>query len=168
MEISFRPLTRDDLPRFRAWLVTPHVREWWRDDIEETVAEYAKELEAGSTTSFFVILAEGRDVGFIQSYRVKDEPEYQAGIKIDDAVAVDLFVGDASLVGTGFGPRLLTAFIEQVVKPRYPDARFVVASPSVGNARSIRAFEKAGFEKRHVAHFESEPDPEQVMVLALG
>src|SRR6186713_2253626 len=145
MEIGFRPMTKEDLPMFRAWLETPHVREWWRDDVEETVAEYAKELEEGSTTSFFVILAEGREVGFIQSYRVEDEPAYHAGVKLDGAVAIDLFVGDASLIGTGFGPRLITAFVERIVRKEYPAAKYAVTSPNVHNARSIRAFEKAGF-----------------------
>ncbi len=167
MEIAFRPLAHDDLPTFRAWLETPHVREWWRDDVDETVETYRKELEEGSTTSFFVIQADSKDVGFIQSYRVEDEPEYHEGVKIDAAVAIDLFVGDASLIGTGFGPRLITAFIEQIVRTRYPAAKYAVTSPNVDNARSIRAFEKAGFVKRHVARFPSEEDPEQVMTLTL-
>jgi aminoglycoside 6'-N-acetyltransferase len=167
MEISFRPLTKDDIPMFKGWLEAAHVREWWRDDVEETLAEYRQELEEGSTTSFFVMLADGRPVGFIQSYRVADEPEYLAEVKFDDAVAIDLLIGEPDLVGKGAGPRIIAAFVEQVVKPTYPDAKFALASPSVHNARSIRAFEKAGFEKRHVAHFESEPDPEQVMVLTL-
>jgi len=167
MSISFRPLMKEDLPALRAWLETPHVKEWWRDDVEESIADYAKEIEEGSATSFFVIVVDGRSVGMIQSYRVDAYEEYRAGVRIDDAAAVDLLIGDASQTGGGLGPRVIEAFVEQVVKHRYPEARFLVASPSINNARSIRAFEKAGFVKRHVAHFPSEPDPEQVMVLEL-
>jgi aminoglycoside 6'-N-acetyltransferase len=167
MSISFRPLTKEDLPTLRTWLETPHVKEWWRDDVETSIKEYGKEIEEGSATSFFVIVVDGRSVGMIQSYRVDAYDEYRAGVRIDDAAAVDLLIGNTSLTGSGLGPRVLSAFVEQVVKHRYPEARFLVASPSVHNVRSIRAFEKAGFVKKHVAHFPSEPDPEQVMALEI-
>ncbi len=40
-----------------------------------------------------------------------------------------------------------------------------MAGPSVRNRRSQRAFENAGFGRRHVAMVPGEDDPEQVMVL---
>jgi hypothetical protein len=38
--IEFRPLTESDLPLVEEWLGREHVAPWWRDSIEESLAEY--------------------------------------------------------------------------------------------------------------------------------
>jgi aminoglycoside 6'-N-acetyltransferase len=169
MTISFRPLRREDFPALQRWMETPHVKEWWREGASQPELEerYGQAVDGKSATLVFVILLDDQPVGMIQSYRVDAYKEYHEGVKIDDAVGVDFFIGELGHTGKGIGIDVLRAYVEQVVKPQYPEARWLVASPSIHNTRSIRAFEKAGFDKRHVARFPSEEDPEQVMALAI-
>ena len=115
--IEFRPLTESDLPLLRTWLEREHVARWWREPVED---ELAQEL-AGR----FVIVVDGRPAGMIQTYDGQ----------------VDLLIGEEELTGRGLGPEVLAGFVAELV-----DTDVVFATVEEGNRRSWRAFEKAGFK----------------------
>ena len=114
--IEFRPLEAADLPLLRTWLEREHVRRWWREPIEE---ELAQELKGR-----YVIVVDGRAAGLIQTYDGE----------------VDLLIGEEELTGRGLGSQVLAKFVDEIVAT---DVAF--AHVEEGNRRSWRAFEKAGF-----------------------
>jgi len=65
-------------------------------------------------------------------------------------------------VGKGLGPKVIHAFLRDVVFARY-DVEECVIGPSVKNANAIRAYEKAGFEFLRDVRVPDEPDPEHLM-----
>jgi aminoglycoside 6'-N-acetyltransferase len=66
--IAFEPLRREHLSLMRDWLGREHVRRWWRDDVEESIATYEQEIAGGGDpTENFLIVIDGRPVGFIQT-----------------------------------------------------------------------------------------------------
>jgi aminoglycoside 6'-N-acetyltransferase len=79
------------------------------------------------------------------------------------AIGGHLFIGEPDMTGRGYGTLMSAAFIEDVVRPAYPDATGVVADPEVANLASIRAFEKAGFVRGEIVP--GEHGPEQIMRL---
>ena len=96
-------------------------------------------------TDHFVIELDGRPIGDIQSYRTLDHPDYIAEIGITDpAFGIDLYIGEADLIGHGLGPRILRAFIRDVAWPRY-GIDLCLIGPTRSNTSAIRAYEKAGF-----------------------
>lgn len=142
--ISFRPMTRADLPVVHEWLSREHVRRWWRDSrrLEDVEARYGPAIDGDEPTRMFVIEIDGHPAGAIQTYLASDYPEW---IGDEPGVAgVDLFIADEGLIGRGLGPRILTEFVRGIV---FADQAVTacVASPDVRNHPSIRAFEKAGF-----------------------
>jgi len=142
--ISFRPMTRDDLPLMTEWLGREHVRRWWRDarTPEAVEAAYGPAIDGFEPTRMFVIELDGRPAGSIQTYLASDHPEW---IGDEQGVAgVDLFIADDDLTGRGLGPRVLAEFMREIVFAD-PAVTSCAASPDLGNAASIRAFEKAGF-----------------------
>ena len=153
--IEFRPITDADVPQLQEWLRRPHVAEWWRN---EDASRYLAQPH-----EHFVILFDGRPVGMIQSYLVAEYPEWQAIVGDDPGLAgIDLFVGEEELLGTGFGPQVLTAFADEIAFVD-PHVLACVATVEEGNRRSWRAFEKAGF--RHVRDVEEEDLPHRLMRL---
>lgn len=164
--IGFRPLTRLDFPDIVAWLREPHVAEWWNvpPDIERVEQEFGRCIDRVDATRVFVILANGRPVGIIQTYRLDDNPEYAAAVGIEEGAGVDLFVGDPTVIGGGFGSSVLRQFLDQVVWRAFPDISCCMAGPSVRNLRSQRAFEKAGFLRVGLARIPNEDDDELIMV----
>jgi aminoglycoside 6'-N-acetyltransferase len=140
-------MAEDDLPLLHDWLGRLHVgRRWWdTDTYEQAVSHYGPALRGEEPTDHYVIVVDGRDVGMIQTYLAADYPEF--GAFVDDpevAAGVDLLIGDEALIGLGLGPRVLSAFVREVVR-----APSCAATVEPGNRSSWRAFEKAGF--RHAA-----------------
>ena len=103
MAISFRPMTRDDLPLVHEWHQRPHVVRWWtvRKTFEETEAHYLPTIEGTDPTQHYLALLDGEPLGMIQTYLVSDYPDYAALIEEGEGTAgLDLFIGDEAQTGT--------------------------------------------------------------------
>lgn len=157
--IEFRPLAVEDLPQLEEWLRHEHVARWWRDDIDESLAEYRAAIEGREPTDHYLVVVDDRAVGMIQTYLVSDYPEWEEVVHAGpDIAGVDLLIGDPEQVGRGLGPEILAQFVHDVVT-----ARAVVATVDEANRRSWRAFEKAGF--RYVRDVEEDGRPHRLMRL---
>jgi aminoglycoside 6'-N-acetyltransferase len=147
--IEFRPLTEADLPLLRTWLERDHVKRWWREPVDEEIAE--------NREGRYVVVVDDRPAGMIQTYLVADYPEWGAIVGSDPGLAgVDLLIGEDDLVGRGLGPRVLEQFVREVVFAQ-PEATACVATVEEGNLRSWRAFEKAGFRYARVVEEDGLP-----------
>jgi RimJ/RimL family protein N-acetyltransferase len=147
VRIGFRPLTADELPLLYEWLQREHIQRWWtdRETYDEVVQHYLPAIEGSEPTDLYLILSDGLPVGFIQTYRVSDYPEYRDLVAVEEGVAgVDLFVAEPELTGRGFGSEALRRFVADVVFLD-PGIHACVADPDAENIASLRAFEKAGF-----------------------
>jgi RimJ/RimL family protein N-acetyltransferase len=175
--VTFRPLRRSDARQLRDWLNQPHVYAWWgvhaapdglggagpdAATLEAVLAEYGEPMAGQGTTHCFVILADAQPVGFIQWYRLADEPAYAAAIGEPDGAAMDLLIGEPDAVGRGLGTLVIDRFVTDVVAPAAITR--IVAGPDVRNRRSVRAFTNAGFVSVREAQVPGEPAPEQVLV----
>ena len=161
--IEFQPLRKDDLPLVRAWLEREHVRRWWRDSLDESIAEYERAIDGLDPSDHYLIVLDGRPVGMIETYVVSDHPEWEEIVQVGEGVAgVDLLIGEEELTGRGLGPRVLEAFARGLVFAD-ADMHAVVAAVDEQNSRSRRAFEKAGF--RYVRDVEEEGRPHRLMRL---
>jgi RimJ/RimL family protein N-acetyltransferase len=164
VRVGFRPLHESDLPLLHEWLGREHVRRWWGDPggLEETLAHYGPSLDGRDPTDLYAILVDGRDAGMIQTYVVADYPEYATLVGVGEEVAgLDLFLGEAELLGRGLGTDVIRAFVREIVFAREA-TRACVADPDLENLASLRAFEKAGFTR--VSEF---VDPEDGRLHAL-
>ncbi|MEV4415227.1 GNAT family N-acetyltransferase [Catellatospora sp. NPDC049609] len=153
--LAFRSLSRADLPDLVAWLRTEHVRRWWAripEDVAAAEEKYGPRIDGASPTSVDVVLLGGNPVGFVQSTPLAAQEDYLETARWvtrdgADCVSIDYAVGEPSLVGQGFGTRLIWEYVRDVVPVRYPGNRFVVADPATSNTASVRACEKAGFRR---------------------
>jgi aminoglycoside 6'-N-acetyltransferase len=161
--IAFEPLRKDDLPLVRDWLEREHVRRWWRDSLDDSIAEYEQAIDGLDPTDHYLIVVDGRSVGMIQTYLVSDHRDWEEIVQVGEGVAgVDLLVGEEELTGRGLGPQVLEAFAEDVVFGN-PATHACVAAVDEANRRSLRAFEKAGF--RYVRDLEEDGRPHRLMRL---
>jgi len=165
-ELTFRRLADGDLPRMHGWLSAPHVARWWGPPPtpEQVAAKYAPRLDGGEPTDCYLALLDGRPVGFLQTYLLRDYPEYASVVAAGDGAAgLDLFVGEPDLIGRGLGPRLIRAFLDGVVFAR-PEVDRCVIGLAVSNAAAIRAYEKAGFARWRTVEVPGEAEPELLLV----
>jgi aminoglycoside 6'-N-acetyltransferase len=149
MDFGFRPLEEADYGRLHRWLNEPHVVDSYglghRPTSPEVAAKYGRLVRGEDPTRAYVIEVDSRPVGYVQTYRILDHPDYAAEIGVaDETHGMDLFLGEPSLVGHGIGPAVIDAFVRTEIFARTP-AVAVLSDPPSSNPRSVRAFEKAGF-----------------------
>jgi RimJ/RimL family protein N-acetyltransferase len=148
-QLSFHPMTADDLLRMHEWLQRPHIRRWWtgRETYEEVLAHYLPAIEGSKPTDLYVIMLGDRAAGFIQTYLVSDHPEFARRVDVgEDVAGVDLFLADEDVTGKGLGSETLRTFVRDVVFARQETVA-CIADPDAQNTASLRAFEKAGFRR---------------------
>ena len=161
----FRAMKLDDLPLMHRWVNTPHVREWWDalPTLDAVVTKYAPRIAGHEPTRSFVVEAGSRPVGYIQSYRIADYPDYARHLGSDECAAgVDLFVGEAEFVGHGFGSAMLREFLGTVVFAEDWPTECLIG-PEIENHRAIRSYQKAGFSYWKTVQIPGERAPEYVM-----
>lgn len=154
-QIGFRPVNiEDDLPRLYAWLGDPDVHRWY-DEGEHSLENYRQQFAPEATNHKFIILIDDQPVGYLQAYRVSDEPEYAAQLGLDhDAVSLDLFIGEPDFRG-GWGSLVLRRALDQIVFGSM-EAAFACCNPDPENTRAVRAYQKAGFQGDRVVWIEDE------------
>jgi aminoglycoside 6'-N-acetyltransferase len=167
--VSFRPLERPDFPLLQRWLSEPHIDAWWREplDLAGLEQKYGPRIDGIAPTHVFIIERETRPIGWIQWYRWSDYPKHSAQLEAEsNAAGIDLSIGEVSLIGIGIGSTAIREFILNVVSVE-PGITAVVTDPEERNARSCRAFEKAGFIPVRIVKLEEENIRRRVMRLSL-
>jgi len=137
----FRPMTSADLPLVRRWLAEPHVAQWWGDPAEQ-YALVSGDLDEPAMDQF-IVSAIGHAFGYLQCY---DPTAWNSGFGThpEGTRGIDQFIGEPDMVDRGHGSALIRTFIDRLLAFGAPR---IVTDPDPANARAIRAYEKAGFEK---------------------
>ena len=136
---QFRPMSAEDLPLVRAWLAQPHVREWWGDP-DEQFGLVSGDMNEPAMDQY-IVAAEERPFGYLQCYRLTDW-NICFGPQPEETRGIDQMIGMPDMIGRGHGSGFIRVFIEDLLANGTPR---VVTDPDPGNARAIRAYEKAGF-----------------------
>jgi RimJ/RimL family protein N-acetyltransferase len=161
-------LREQDLGLVRRWLLEPHVRRWWDDEPtapypDAEIDGYREAIRGKDPTYHYLARIDGRPVGVFQHYRITDDPEYAEVLTLgEDAVGVDLFIGELELIGKGHGTAMLRRFLRDVAFP-FHHVEVCVIGPSVNNIAAIRSYEKVGFRALREVHVPGEADPEFLM-----
>ena len=142
---EFRPMTTADLPLVLHWLKQSHVVQWW-GDTHEQFELVSGDLEVEAMDQYIVATG-GRPFAYIQCYDLEAWPEHGLGGHPKGTRAIDQFIGEPDMVDRGHGSGFIRAFIERILADGAPR---VVTDPDPENARAVRAYEKAGFEKVHL------------------
>lgn len=148
LRLSWRPMTRGDLPDVARWRATDHVAPWWSVDgpatLDGVTDAYLDDIEGRTATSMWVLECNGRSVGMCQDYRIGAYPEYALLAPDPDAIGVDYLIGDPAFVGRGLGTRALWTWLVEV-PTRYPGSTHCFAAPDHRNRASLRVLQKLGF-----------------------
>lgn len=165
-KLAFRPLQVTDLELEWRWRNVGEVRKWYskREVPYEEIAEKLTErIEGRVPTACFIILYDGRPIGHIQTYRVRDHAHLAEAWQLEEeAASVDLFIGEPEYQHRGLGSHILRKFWREVVFAR-PDVVSCVMGPEVGNVIARRAYEKAGLRYLKTVQEPGEEQPTYLM-----
>ncbi len=144
---------RDDPHDYRLmarWLTDERVIQFYhgRDNpypYQRVVQKYGPRARGEDPESVVACIIElaGRAIGYIQYC-----PAVAEAYELEDAAdtyAIDMFIGEPELWGTGVGSAALSALVYYIFEEL--GARRVVIDPHVDNQRAVRAYQKCGFRK---------------------
>jgi RimJ/RimL family protein N-acetyltransferase len=146
--ISFVPVQAEHYPLLRTWLNAPHMQEWWGDPEQEL--GYIRDMVEGRDTTRPFLISIGNDpVGYIQYWFVGHHQNEQWIADHpwlmelpSETIGIDLSIGRAEQLSKGIGSAALAAFAAGLHNDGHAT---IIIDPDPGNARAVRAYEKAGF-----------------------
>lgn len=148
VSMVLRPMTRGDLPALARWRDQPHVRRWWSGDAETSLDAattwYGADLDGMTPKRIWGVECNGRSIGFVQDYRIRDYPDCSLVTPDPDAIGCDYAIGEPEWVGKGLGVRVIWAWMLRA-RRRFPEAATFFAAPDHRNHASLRILTKAGF-----------------------
>lgn len=152
-DIDFRPVVASDYRLLATWLALPHMRQWWGDPDEEL--GFIRDMVEGRDSSRpFLIMLGDRPVGYIQYWFIGHHQNAQWASDNpwlmelpDEAIGVDLSIGEPELLSAGIGSTALRGFVALL---RREGHETIIIDPDPRNLRAVRAYQKAGF--RPIAH----------------
>jgi RimJ/RimL family protein N-acetyltransferase len=169
--IGFRRMSESDLVLMARWLEADHVIPWWGlpTTFEEVSAKYLRYIRGEKPVDPYVILFDGRAVGYIQTFRVAHWPAYWPPGKPytaePEAAGTDLLIGEKSLTGRGLGSEAIRRFVHEVVFAA-PEVPACYADPAADNVASLAAFKNAGFVDMGPIEAPDDSTPRRLLRLA--
>lgn len=134
-----RFLVEADRPLLSRWRAMPQVTRWWGDPDDQT------ESEEDPRIATWVAEVEGRPFAFIQDYAVDDWSPHHFDYLPSGSRGMDLYIGEADLIGLGHGTRLVRQHVDDLFARGVPA---VGIDPHPDNLAARRLFEAAGFQLR--------------------
>ncbi len=146
--IRLRPATLADTAILKTWDEEPHVISATTDDPDaENAFEgivWEEELEAQSDVSrYYIAELDGRPIGAMQMIDPHLEPTHYWGDIAPNLRALDIWIGDTSDLGKGYGEQMM----RQALDLCFADANVtaVIIDPLASNTRAHKFYQRLGF-----------------------
>jgi aminoglycoside 6'-N-acetyltransferase len=141
---AFQPMTSGHLPMIRRWLETPEVVRWWGQP-DEQYDLVSGDLDHPDMDQFIVAMGD-RPFGYIQCYSLSTWNQ-GFGPQPEAARGIDQFIGEPDMIGHGHGSDFIRQFADRLLAQGVPR---IVTDPDPDNARAVRAYARAGFERDRI------------------
>src|SRR5690554_1863255 len=138
--MQLRPADLADLELLRRWDDQPHVIDADPNDDWEWEREFAR---TPPWREQLVAEVDGRPIGFLQIIDPAAEETHYWGDCPPNLRALDIWIGEASDLGKGFGTRMMELALERCFG--VPEVDGVLVDPLFDNAGARRFYERCGF-----------------------
>lgn len=139
--MQLRRATLADLATISHWDTQSHVIEaGGEDDWYDWERELPRDVP---WREFLIAEREGRPIGFVQIIDAADEETHYWGDCGPGLRAIDIWIGEASDLGRGFGTQIMRLALERCFAS--PDVEAVLIDPLASNTRAQRFYQRLGF-----------------------
>ena len=148
-DIGFRPLATTDFPLLCRWLGEPHVRAFYQRtpaSLEEVAAKHSPRVRGEVPTVCHLALRRGAPFAYLQCYRNADWPDWAEEIGHADGISIDLYIGEPTYVGRGFGRAMLAAYLRDIAFGLFDDDMAYIAH-DVTNTAALTCSMAVGFQE---------------------
>lgn len=156
--LSIRPANLDDAQQLHLWDEKPHVRNATSNSgLSSFDAVWEEELGHRSDgTEFFIAEVDHVSIGAMQIIDPAREASHYWGPVTENRRAIDIWIGDESYLGKGFGTLMMKFAITHCFSAPNVDA--ILIDPLSNNVRAHAFYKRLGFEFIHRRQFDEESD----------
>jgi len=166
--ISFKKLEQGDLPLLFKWRNQAFVSAWYKPampTMKEIEKTYLPRIKGEELTFCYIAEIDQIPAAFIQAYQMNDYPCYKKAIGYqDNAISLDLFIGEEDYLHKGYGKLIISNFLKEVAFKKFALKKCIIA-PDPKNTAAIRAYEKVGFKYLKTVRNEEDGEFEYIMEL---
>ena len=144
--LNFERLSKEDFSSLHHWLNQPHVRTFYQHqaiNLLEIEQKYTPRLESASIHCF-IIYYNSVYIGYIQTYLVRDYPDYTAVIGTKQGATIDFYIGERAFLRKGLGYLIELKFLSEIVFLITSSDRCYI-SHDKDNLAALKASRRAGF-----------------------
>lgn len=138
--IQFRPATIDDLALLQYWDEQPHTV---ASDPNDDWGWETELLRSPHWREQLIAELNGRPIGFVQIIDPLLEDGHYWGEVPANLRAIDIWIGEASDLGRGYGTELMRQAIDRCFAS--PEVTAIIIDPLTSNRRARMFYEKLGF-----------------------
>jgi len=166
--ISFSELREIDFEVLYKWYNTDFVNKWYGKEkqewtFKEIENKYIPYIHKQKPTDSYIILYNDIKIGYIQTYLLKNYPEYNELVQSgDDSAGIDLLIGEKEYIHRGLGPIIIKKFLKDIVFQN-KNIKSCVIGPEPKNEIAIKAYKKVGFKYIKTIKIPDEDEPEYIM-----
>jgi len=162
-------LQRSDLSLMHKWLSAGPAQKWYgkgqASSYQAVADHYMPYIEGRKPTQAFLIRYDDQPIGYIQTYLIRDYPDYSSYVQVEEGAAgLDLFIGEEDFIHKGLGVAIIKKFLGDFVFVN-PRVTCCALGPEPDNIGAIRTYEKAGFKYIKSIQLAEAEEPERIMVL---
>ncbi|WP_053366514.1 GNAT family N-acetyltransferase [Bacillus sp. FJAT-27245] len=147
--LNFRKLNSKDLDIMHKWLNNGFAAKWYgkkQMTIEDVKEKYLPYINNEKPTQSYIFSYENKPIGYIQTYKINDYPDYEKQVAIDEnASGLDLFIGEDEFIHKGLGKYIIRKFLKEIVFS-LSGAVSCILGPEPDNVIAIKTYEKVGFK----------------------
>lgn len=157
-QLAVRSARLTDVDLLNHWDTKPHIRRAVSIDGSSSFdADWEFELSNQSEVSrFFIAELNQRAFGAMQIIDPANEPTHYWGPISDTRRAIDIWIGEESMLGQGLGTQMMSFAIDYCFKNKHVNA--IVIDPLINNYASHRFYQRLGFQPMLRLHFSPESD----------
>jgi aminoglycoside 6'-N-acetyltransferase len=147
--IVLRPATLEDVPTFDRWDLEPHVISATSDDPDAPKAfgetYWPDELAMQDAFyQYYIAELDGRPIGGMQIIDPHLETTHYWGEIEPNLRAVDIWIGDASDLGRGYGETMMRLALQRCFAD--PAVTAIIIDPLASNTRAHKFYQRIGFK----------------------
>ncbi len=148
-----------DVPILEVWDSMPHVIKATTDDPEQddNVWDWANEIRPRDDgTELFIAEYDENPIGVVQSINPATERTHYWGSIGSGFRALDIWIGDLTNLGKGFGTQMMVAAIKRCFDHHKAEA--ILIDPLFSNTKAHRFYRRLGFKEIERRQFDAFSD----------
>lgn len=141
--VELRKFKSCDIELFKKWVYKDYVAKWYEQPLD-WIYELEHDQDEFSWVEHFIVVCDGKDIGFCQCYEYKLSGEdWHGDIELEGTYSIDYMIGERDYLKKGIGTKIINLLVKHLFETT--SAKRIIVQPDEDNKASCNTLLSAGF-----------------------